>query len=71
MFKVNNKDTRTTPCHTPCFSVSIVNFEHVIAGWVLCPLLFTCRGGRTKALSSEYKLIKLILQVECPSNDLV
>ena len=26
MFKVNNKDTRTTP--------SIVNFEHVIADWV-------------------------------------
>ena len=31
MFKVNNKDTRTTPS-TPCSSVSIVNFEHVIAG---------------------------------------
>ena len=25
MFKVNNKDNRTTP----------VNFEHVIAGWVV------------------------------------
>ena len=34
MFKVNNKDTRTTPCFTPCSSVSIVNFEHVITGWV-------------------------------------
>ena len=33
MFKVNNKDTRTTPL-APCSSVSIVNFEHVIAGWV-------------------------------------
>ena len=39
MFKVNNKNTRTTPMtpltlnifHTLC--VSIVNFEHVIAGW--------------------------------------
>ena len=30
MFKVNNKDTRTTPC----YSVSIVNFEQVNAGWV-------------------------------------
>ena len=30
MFKVNYKDTRTTPCS----SVSIVNFEHVNAGWV-------------------------------------
>ena len=32
MFKVNNKDTKTTP-HL-CSNVSIVNFEHVIAGWV-------------------------------------
>ena len=44
MFKVNNKDTRTTPgvvlvsllitltCFTPS-SVSIINFEHVISGW--------------------------------------
>ena len=30
--KVNNKDIRTTP--TPCYSVSIVNFEQVTAGWV-------------------------------------
>ena len=29
MFKVNNKDTYFTPCS----SVSIVNFEHAIAGW--------------------------------------
>ena len=41
MFKVNNKDTRTTPLtplnfehySTPCSSVYIVNFEIVIAGW--------------------------------------
>ena len=47
MFKVNNKDTRTTPIanvlvslfltsntfHT-CSSVSIVTFEQVNAGWV-------------------------------------
>ena len=32
MLKVNNKDNRTTPYFTPCSSVSIVNFEHVIAG---------------------------------------
>ena len=30
MFKVNNKDTRTTPRRSGIF---IVNFEHVIAGW--------------------------------------
>ena len=47
MFKVNNKDTRTTPmvsfwylyCYfwtyfTLCSSASIVNFEHAIACWV-------------------------------------
>ena len=33
MFKVNNNDTRTTPEQRLCSSVSIVNFEHVIAGW--------------------------------------
>ena len=39
MFKVNNKATRTTPMvyFKPCFRVSIVNFEHVIAGWVHKP----------------------------------
>ena len=31
IFKVNNKDTRTTPCS----SVSIVIFEQVNTGWVL------------------------------------
>ena len=31
MLKVNNKDTRTY--FTPCSSVSIVNSEHIIAGW--------------------------------------
>ena len=54
MFKVNNKDTRTTPfasfwclyCQlwtyfTLCSSVSIVNFEHVIAGWVIIHLWFS------------------------------
>ena len=44
MFRVNNKDTRTTSgvyivsfeqiC-TPCSSVSIVNIEQVNADWVL------------------------------------
>ena len=42
MFKVNNKDTRTTPgifivnfqhIFTPCSSVPIAKFEHEIAGW--------------------------------------
>ena len=37
MFKVNNKDTRTTPVFivnfAPFSDVFIVNFEHVIVGW--------------------------------------
>ena len=32
MLKVNNRNTRTK-YFTPCSSVSIVNFEHVVAGW--------------------------------------
>ena len=55
MFKFNNKDTRMTPfssfwcfivnfehishLHT-CSSVSIVNFEHVIASWAIVSLLY-------------------------------
>ena len=40
MFKVSNKDARTTPVasvayFTPCSSVSIANFEQVNAGWVV------------------------------------
>ena len=34
MLKVNNKATKTSPKRTFCSSVSIVNSEHVIAGWV-------------------------------------
>ena len=41
MLKVNNEDIRTTPSllltlniFQTCSSVSIVNFGHVIAGWV-------------------------------------
>ena len=32
MFKVNIKDTRTTSMAS---SVSVVNFEHVIGGWII------------------------------------
>ena len=50
MFKVNNKDTRTTSCS----SVSMVNFEQVKAGWdpsvvLIRNLLF----GRESFYSSE------------------
>ena len=45
MFKVNNKDTRTTPVSSVS-SVSIVNFEQVNAGCVMVsfvPILCTKR----------------------------
>ena len=39
LLEVNNRNTRTrckicSELTIPCSSVSIVNFEHVIAGWV-------------------------------------
>ena len=37
LLKVNNRKTRTR-CET-CSSVSIVNFEQVIAGWVTTSML--------------------------------
>ena len=39
IFKVNNKDTRTTSMTylTPCTSVSVVNVEPVISGCVVLP----------------------------------
>ena len=39
MLKVNNKNTSTTPYFTPGSSVSIINFEHVIAGWLKVAVL--------------------------------
>ena len=44
MFKVDNKDTRTTTYFTPWFSVSIVNFEQVNAGCVVRALDCECKG---------------------------
>ena len=39
MFKVNNKDTRTTP--TPCSIVPIINFEQLnMLRYVLCVFYF-------------------------------
>ena len=65
MFKVNNKDTRTTPVvsfwclSTPCSSVSIVNFEHVIASWDGCYVNGQC--PQNKALKEKYPSYKLEL----------
>ena len=43
MFKVNNKDTRTTP-------LAIINFEQVNGGWVVCLLTLSGSSRRTKIL---------------------
>ena len=53
MFKVNNKDTRTTPLltlniFTPCSSVSIVNFEQVNTAWVVAAKAFTVTKNSNK-----------------------
>ena len=45
LLKVNNRYTRTR-CEicsyfTPCSGVSIVNFEHVIAGWEIVSILLS------------------------------
>ena len=48
LLKVNNRNTRTRceiclkltiKIKIPCSSVSIVNFEHAIAGWVMCNII--------------------------------
>ena len=56
MFEVNNKDTRTT---IPCSSVSIVNFEHVIAGWdISCDLLRNfCEIFRNSHSSENWRMV--------------
>ena len=65
MLKVNNRDTRTK-CYihskltiktqekrnfTPCSSVSIVNFEHVIASWDEWKIQVFKNGPSTVCLS--------------------
>ena len=50
MLKVNNKDQNDATYFTPCFSVSIVNFEQVNAG---CVMTVAKRSAR------------MLLQVSC------
>ena len=40
-------------------------FEIMLYVFSFCPLFLVQEGGRTKALCSEYKLTKFILQVLC------
>ena len=63
MFKVNNKDIRTTPGAVPVsllltlnifyilFYVSIFDFEYVIAGWAIISLVIkTCFQKSSKII---------------------
>ena len=45
----------------------MTNFVFILRALLLFPL----RGARTRALSSEHKSTKLILQIGCPSNQLI
>ena len=64
MFKVNNRNTRTS-CEicskfTPCFTVSIVNFEQVNAEWVQTPSLMKERNANhTFTLGCEIDLFAI------------
>ena len=71
IFKVNNKDTRTTPvrsfwylnCYpgtyfTPCSSISVVNFDHVIASWVL----LNTHQNSSRFFLSETQLFSTVLK---------
>ena len=60
MFKVNNKDTRTTPCRSGAF---IVNFEH-ISNIVLGFLLLTLKrqmpaGNWGITLTRDFKVLEV------------
>ena len=64
MFKVNNKDTRTTPMasiyvfiwtyFTPCSSVSIFNFEQLNIGWETACMLNVLRHSVLLEAYSEF-----------------
>ena len=55
MFKVNNKHTKTTPQS----SLSIVNFEHVIAGWVVSYQYYDMSASPNLIGVMLYVLVKL------------
>ena len=78
MFKVSNKDNRTTPmasfwclyCQlwtyfTPCSSVSIVNFEHVNIEWVSCLNPASCWAGLRDPTSLRGSPVTLMW--DCPT----
>lgn len=47
-----------------------IGLSKVLCVIVFCPLLFPSRGGRIQTLCSKYNMTKLILPVECPSQNL-
>ena len=65
MFKVNNKDTRKIPVasfwtyFTPCSSVSTVNFEHVLASWLMqfLWLMSDTAFGHWIRLNTSFKIL--------------
>ena len=70
MFKVNNKDIRTTPGAVPVsllltlnifyilFYVSIFDFEYVIAGWAIISLVIkTCFQKSSKIILTQKNII--------------
>ena len=64
MFKVNNKDTRTTP--RSCSSISIVNFEQVNVHWVekMLENVGQCFiVASTKLSESQYKAFNKIFRI--------
>ena len=72
MFKVNNKDIRRTTgiqlstYFTPCSSVSLVNFEHVIAGWdkLIFPIIsMNSIRNKSKLLVERAPISKDILMI--------
>ena len=54
MFKVNNTDTRTVRS-----SVYIVNFEHVIAGWVVAHFEYNVQNRFFRSYIIVIKLVGL------------
>ena len=70
MFRVNNKDTRTTSLtsyFTQCSDVSTVDFEQVNAGWVciqikwnnISQLTFSCSQKTIETLEKSVKHVQI------------
>ena len=77
MFKINNKDTRTTPWYlywkfwtyfTPCSSVSIVKFEQANAGYVSVDSIrwsyfYLKRSSLQQVLCKDFSYERVLIKV--------